>query len=213
MKPRHFLFDLDDTLYRHSSGLFTEISRRMTHFVARHCGLDEAAAQARRREYLARYGTTLTGLMEAAGLADPEPFIAEVHPTDIGAYLPPDPGLRPMLLGLAQPKSVFTNSPLEHAQRVLGHFGVRDCFTQIFDLRFSEFRGKPRAGAYKRVLEVIGEQPAHVLFLDDAHAYLESYRLLGGSVLQVREDGIPSGDWPCLKDVKELPVWLASVKD
>jgi putative hydrolase of the HAD superfamily len=213
MNPRHVLFDLDDTLYKSSSGMFPEIRRRMTVFVARFLGLSEDAANAKREEFVTRFGTTLGGLLREAGLEDPEIFLREVHPADVAAYIAPDPGLRPMLRALDVSKSVFTNSPREHAERVLEFFGIRDCFREIYDIRFSGFCGKPLAAAYRRVLAALGETAGRVLLVDDSTAYLQTFRDMGGRVLQVREDGAPTGEWPCLKDIKDLPGFLESTAE
>jgi putative hydrolase of the HAD superfamily len=210
MNLRHILFDLDDTLYRSSSGMFPEIRRRMTTFVARFFGLSREKAFRKRQEFVDRYGTTLGGLLESGALTDPELFLEEVHPENVGSFIAPDPGLRPALLSIDCPKSVFTNSPREHAERILDFFGIRDCFREIYDIRFSGFQGKPRADAYRRVLEAVGEPPERVLLVDDSTAYLRAFYNLGGRVLQIREDGVPTGEWPCLKGIKDLPRFLTS---
>ncbi len=211
MHVSHLLFDLDNTLYRASGGMFDEIKRRMTAFTARYFGISEAEATAVRRDYTARYGTTLGGLLGEGGLEDPEEYLATVHPEDVGPYIIPDPGLRRALLSLPQPKSIFTNSPREHAERVLDCLGVTDCFGRIFDIRSCNFAGKPRPEAYRSALDALGLPPGEVLFLDDATEYLKGYVALGGPAVQVREDGVPTGDWPCLRDVKELPGYLERV--
>ncbi|MBN2351122.1 MAG: pyrimidine 5'-nucleotidase [Spirochaetales bacterium] len=208
MRVSHILFDLDNTLYRASGGMFDEIKRRMTAFTARHFGISEDEATAVRRDYTARYGTTLGGLLGEGGLADPEEYLAVVHPEDVGPYIIPDPGLRGALQSLPHPKSIITNSPREHAERVLESLSVSDCFGRIFDIRSCGFAGKPQASAYRSALDALGLPAGRVLLLDDATVYLEAYIALGGPAVQVREDGVPTGDWPCLRDVKELPGWL-----
>jgi putative hydrolase of the HAD superfamily len=205
MRIAHILFDLDNTLYKASSGLFDEIRTRMTGFVARFFNVGEQEAAAIRQGYGAKYGTTLGGLLQEGGLRDPEEYLASVHPRDVGAYITPDPGLRPMLVGLPYPKSIITNSPREHALRVLEFLGVADCFGRVFDIRFCNYQGKPMPEAYRLVLTELGRKIENALLVDDVKAYLEAYAALGGPVVQVREDGIASGGWPCLKDVKELP--------
>jgi putative hydrolase of the HAD superfamily len=156
------------------------------------------------------YGTTLGGLLHNAGLTDPEEFMYEVHPNNIESFIEYDSGLRPMLAGIDIPKSIFTNSPSEHAERVLDYFGIKDCFREIFDIRFSRFVGKPHIQSYRNVLSVVNHPPEHVLFIDDSGSYLEGYQRLGGPVLQIRENGVASGDWPCLQEIKELPRFLSS---
>jgi putative hydrolase of the HAD superfamily len=211
MRLKHILFDLDDTLYRASSGLFNEIKRRMTAFVAAYFKVDAEQASAIRKDYAARYGTTLGGLVGEGGLADPEEFLTAVHPADVSPYIAPDPGLRAMLESLPLPRSIFTNSPLEHAQRVLAQLGVADCFPRIFDIRFCGFRGKPLPESYRSVLAALDLNINEVLFVDDASSYVKGYAELGGPVVQVREDGVAAGDWPCLRNIRELPGLLQTM--
>jgi len=209
MHLEYLLFDLDNTLYHASSGLFEEISRRMTRFVAEYFGIPEQKASIWRKEYSSIYGTTLGGLMQAGGLDDPEQFILDVHPTDIDKYVPENPGLKLLLESVNLPKSILTNSPLEHARRVLSRLGVSDCFEKIFDIRFSGFQGKPVPECYMRVCKVIGKKSGEVLFIDDLPQYLEAFRDLGGEVLLVSEDGKgEEAGFPKISEIGQLPGYL-----
>jgi putative hydrolase of the HAD superfamily len=213
MKLSHILFDVDNTLYNASNGLFDEMARRMILFLARYFSISEEEARALRTTYGARYGTTLGGLVIEGGLADPEVYIREVHPENVEDYIQKDSALRPMLVSLPYPKSIFTNSPKEHALRILEHLEIADCFEEVFDIRFCHFIGKPVRDSYERVLVKLGKRPQEVLLVDDIPKYLENYAALGGPVLLVKEDGIPASPYPCIRDVKELPHYLASIKD
>jgi putative hydrolase of the HAD superfamily len=213
--PAYLLFDLDETLYPASCGLMQAVSERMTAFVAEYLGLPEAKAVELRRGLSLRYGTTLTGLMREHGLADPERYLAYTHDVDVERILPPDPQLAPALRAIPLPKSVLTNSPLEHALRVLSHLKVRGLFERIFDIRFNGLAGKPDAAVYPRVLEELGRRSEEVLLIDNRLDYLQAFRALGGRVLLISErggcGGAPAGqpgEVPCLRDVKELPAFL-----
>ncbi|MDE3091751.1 MAG: pyrimidine 5'-nucleotidase, partial [Chloroflexota bacterium] len=59
---RYILFDLDDTLYPTSAGLMHEISARMSEFMVARVGIPASEVDRVRRDYWARYGTTLRGL-------------------------------------------------------------------------------------------------------------------------------------------------------
>jgi putative hydrolase of the HAD superfamily len=74
----------------------------------------------------------------------------------------------------------MTNSPREHALRIVKKLGIEKFFPAIFDIRFHRLKGKPHAEAFNRVLDVIGTSPEHCLFVDDGRAYIEGYRALGG---------------------------------
>jgi len=194
MKPRYLLCDLDQTVYPASSGLLASIARRMTRFVSDFLQVGPEEATVTRRELSARYGTTVLGLLERHGLGDPAGYMAYVHDLDVSSFLEPDPELRAALLSLPCPAAILTNSPAEHARRVLDRLAIADCFEHIFDIRFNNYRGKPELSAYKRVLEVIGMAAEEVLFVDDRPDYLLPFRNLGGRVVLCAENGGRGGE-------------------
>lgn len=63
-----WVFDLDNTLYPAECDLFAEIDVRMTHFVSRKLRLSLSDARQLQKAYYARFGTTLSGLMQEHGL-------------------------------------------------------------------------------------------------------------------------------------------------
>ena len=206
----YLLFDLDNTLYRASSGLSDEMDMRMTRFVARHMGMSlEEAGRLRHQGYV-KYGTTLRWLIEEAGLDNPMDFLQEVHPAEVGDYIAHEPGLRRLLDSIPLRKAVLTNSPLFHAERVLEHCGIRPCFERVFDLVFNQYKGKPDPSSYLRVLDNLGLEAGEVLFIDDVPRYLEGFRALGGQCLLVDEGGwhLDAG-FPAIGHMEDLPGWLA----
>lgn len=213
--PAYLLFDLDETLYPASCGLMQAVSKRMTCFVAEYLGLPEAKAAELRRGLSLRHGTTLTGLVREHGLQDTERYLAYTHDVDVERILPRDPRLAPALRAIPLPKSVLTNSPLEHALRVLEHLEVRGLFERVFDIRFNGLAGKPDAAVYRRVLQELGRRSEEVLLIDNRLDYLEAFHALGGKVLLIAErdasGGAPAGqagEVPRLRNVKELPAFL-----
>ncbi|MBN1522876.1 MAG: pyrimidine 5'-nucleotidase [Spirochaetales bacterium] len=209
MNISYILFDCDNTLYKSTNGLFEEISRRMTLFVSDFLGIDEQAAEFLRKDYTAKYGTTLGGLMRVGGLKNPEQFLKDVHPENIDDYVAKNPALKPMLKAIPYPKSIFTNSPKEHAERVLDRLGVRSCFENIFDIRFSQFLGKPVPSSFDRVLDEIGKQSEEVLLIDDMASYLAAFKEMGGEVLLVSTNGTAKKyHLPCIPTIMELPEYF-----
>jgi len=212
--PAYLLFDLDETLYPSSCGLMRAVSARMTAFVAEYLGLSEPQAEQLRRELSRRYGTTLTGLMREYGLQAAERYLAYTHEVDVERLVPRDPALAPALRAIPLGKSVLTNSPLEHALRVLNHLGVRELFERVFDIRFNGFAGKPDAAVYGKVLAALGREAGEVLLIDNRLDYLLAFRELGGRVLLVDEDGAQGGSTvqaegvPRIGDIKQLPAFM-----
>ena len=60
---RHWVFDLDNTLYHPSARLFDQIEVRMTQYVMDTLGVERTEADHLRKHYWHTYGTTLAGLM------------------------------------------------------------------------------------------------------------------------------------------------------
>ena len=60
---RHWVFDLDNTLYQPSIRLFDQIEVKMRDYIVSNLQLTSEAADTLRDAYWRRYGTTLAGLM------------------------------------------------------------------------------------------------------------------------------------------------------
>ena len=132
---KHLLFDLDNTLYPADSAMNDAIQIRMLECVADffNCTLEEARAL--KKERIVHYSTTLEWL-RSEGLTDVEGFLAHVHPKDEADSLKPIAGLREYLQTLPLPMSILTNSPIEHARRVVEKLGISDLLWQspIFEM-------------------------------------------------------------------------------
>ncbi len=206
---RHLLFDLDNTLYPASSALGAEFERRVAFFVADYLRLSPEKAAAMRREGVRRHGTSMRWLMEEHGMRDPEAYIDFVHPANVGDFIPRDETLRPLLGAIPIPKSILTNSPMRHAERVLGHLDVRDLFERVLDIEHFGYRGKPSRETFEAGLREIGVPSTEVLFIDDNRSNLESFRAIGGRVLLVDEAGAFGDGLPGIRGIRELPGYLA----
>ena len=187
-----WLFDLDDTLYPASTGLFRQVSKRITERIAFLLGISDTEARVLQRQYWLQYGTSLRGLILHHGV-DPEPFLAYVHDVPVASFLHADDELRAMLLRLGGRRHVFTNSPQEYAARVLDALGVADLFDNVFDIRHSGFCPKPDPGAYGRVLAALGRLPAQCLLVDDAPPNLVAARACGFKTVWLCSPGSVAG--------------------
>lgn len=205
------LFDLDNTLYSASSGMFEYMHEGMSAFVAELLGVDMEAATDLRRRNTARYGSTLRWLKATREEIDIESFLERIHPTNVENYLTYSPVPREVLSAIDLPKGVLTNSPKEHAERVLRFYGIRELFDFVLDLRADDFKGKPDRSAYERAIEASGRPVEEILYLDDMLHYLEPFRNLGGQVALVDEldryDG-HAAEIPRLRSIRELPAFL-----
>jgi putative hydrolase of the HAD superfamily len=178
-------FDLDDTLYPSSNGLWDAIGERIHAYMVERVGVAPAEADRLRGEYLQRYGTTLNGLI-AEHQIDALDYLDYVHDVPLDEHLRPDAALREMLARLPQRRVIFTNSSRDHVRRVLSRLGVADEIDDIVDILRLELVNKPRPEAYERAMSAVGEsQPGRCVIVDDLVTNLGPARALGMTTVLV----------------------------
>lgn len=206
---RHILFDLDNTLYAPQVGLMDELDRRIIHYFARKMGLRLPRAEQLQAEYCWQYGSCTEGILRDTDL-DLGRFLADVHDIPVERYLKPNPALDALLHQLPAEKWVFTNAPVEYADRVLRILGVAGHFQDIFDIRFMDFVGKPEPTSYQRVLDAIGARGEECVMIEDSAANLAPAHELGMTTVLVASNGRASAPWAdvLLLDLAALSVAL-----
>ena len=206
----YLLFDLDNTLYSCRFGLEDNAKRRMKEFSAAYLGVTPEEAWQMRLEQGKKHGTTLEWLMNDRGFTDVEAYLLAIHPEGEADNLPPDPQLKDFLESIQIPKAILTNSPREHADLILDKLGFAGLFTHIFDIRQCGFKGKPHPDVFNNALNVLGMQPADVLFIDDSPQYVKGFIAMGGRGLLLDERNV-FHDYPHSKisDLKELSQYLS----
>jgi putative hydrolase of the HAD superfamily len=178
-------FDLDDTLYPPSSGVWPAIGERIQAYVMDRLRLTYDEATQLRRSYFEKYGTTLNGLWHLHAI-DPADYLAFVHDIPLESMIRPDPDLRSMLHGLPQKRVVFTNATRDHAQRVLACLDVASEIDLIVDLFALEMANKPETIAYERALKLAEEADPHRCILaDDLPRNLAPARAMGMTTVLV----------------------------
>jgi len=189
MRFSHIFFDLDDTLYPSTNGLWNSIRQRMNEYMLERLNIPPEQVAIIRRQYFETYGTTLRGL-QLHYQVDADEFLAYVHDLPIETVIAPDPELRALLQSLSQPKWIFTNADANHAGRVLSALGVRDCFNDIIDIHAMNFVCKPDPQAYQIALNKAGETfPEHCVYLDDAARNLAPAFEMGFFTILVSSNG------------------------
>jgi putative hydrolase of the HAD superfamily len=184
-------FDLDDTLYPCTSGLWEAIRDRMGRYMAERVGLPETEIPTIRRHYFETYGTTLRGLQKHHQV-DTDDYLAYVHDLPLEQYIQPNPALRALLESLPQRRFIFTNADATHAYRVMQVLGVVDCFEQIIDIRAIDFACKPEPLAYWRALKLAGDPaPQECVLLDDSPANLAPARQMGFTTVMINPQCLP----------------------
>jgi putative hydrolase of the HAD superfamily len=174
---RHWIFDLDNTLYDAHCGVFAQIERRMTDYVANFTGLPREEARALQKSLYRQHGTTLNGMMKLHGIA-PDDYLDFVHDIDLSP-LAPDAALTAAVSRLPGQRFIFTNGCRRHAARILSRIGLDHLFVDVWDIRTIGFTPKPEMAAYERVVAASGLDPKGAAMFDDIPHNLLAARALG----------------------------------
>lgn len=186
-----WLFDYDLTLYGFEEhAVLDSLDANITAFVAEHLQVGPAEANNLRQRYCRDYGTTLGGL-QALHNVTPQVYFDYIHSQGALQMPAADPRKHAMLSALPGHKFIFTNARRDWSDRGLQAIGIADCFTDVFDLEFGDWLGKPDPQPYHRIeagLSRSGFQwssPTELVLLDDKPANLDTAHRLGWSTILV----------------------------
>ncbi|HEX6268788.1 MAG TPA: pyrimidine 5'-nucleotidase [Anaerolineales bacterium] len=160
-------FDLDDTLYPSSTGLWPAIKGRMNLYMRERLGIPEKDVPQLREQYFNMYGTTLRGLQERHNV-DKDDFLAFVHDLPLVDYLTPNPVMRDVIASLPTRNLIFTNADANHARRVLTALKLDDLFETIVDINAVSPYCKPMPESFAIAMELADEpDPRKCVVIDD----------------------------------------------
>ncbi len=213
MNAETWVFDLDNTLYPASCGLFAQVDWNMSRFISRTLDIPLTDARRMQKELFREHGTTMRGLMTAHDV-DPREFMDAAHDIDL-TPINPAPRLSEALGRLPGRKVIYTNGDVRHAENVCGRLGVTRHFEGVFDIVASGYVPKPAPEIYPRMLAAHGVDPATAVMVEDMAKNLKPAYDLGMTTVWVTADGDRARDQPdgghihhVVRDVAE---WLAEL--
>ena len=183
---RHWVFDLDNTLYPPQARLFDQIEVRMTNYVMTALGVTRAEADRLRKHYWQNYGTTLAGLMREHDL-DPAPYLVDVHDISL-EHLTLDPDLAGHISALPGRRIVYTNGSAPYAERVLDARGLSGLFDAIYGVEHAGFRPKPERAAFEAIFQRDGVRPGQAAMFEDDPRNLAAPHEMGMRTVHVAPD-------------------------
>lgn len=160
-----WIFDLDNTLYPHTSRIWPQVDQRITLYIADLFGIDGLSARALQKYFYHKYGTTLRALIDEYDI-DPYDFLDFAHDidhTDIAL----DERLGAAIEKLPGRKLILTNGSRKHAENVAKKIGILDHFEDVFDIAAANFVPKPDRRAYESFLEKHAVEPAQAAMFED----------------------------------------------
>jgi len=174
---RHWVFDLDNTLYPPEARLFDQIEVRMTDFVMQALKVSHREADRLRRHYWQSYGTTLAGLMREHGV-DPGPYLTHVHEISLD-HLVADPALATNIGALPGRRIVYTNGSAAYARRVLDARGLGGVMDAVYGVEEAGFHPKPERRAFEAVFDADGLEPSRAAMFEDDARNLKAPHAMG----------------------------------
>jgi pyrimidine 5'-nucleotidase len=167
MRFTTIFFDLDDTLYPSSTGLWEAIKDRMNLYMRERLGIPEKDVPLLREQYFKMYGTTLQGLQKRHKV-DKDDFLAFVHDLPLKDYLTPNLIVRDIIASLGTRNLVFTNADVHHARRVLSLLELDELFETIVDVNAVAPYCKPMPESFAIAMELAEEpDPRKCVMIDD----------------------------------------------
>ncbi len=208
-----WIFDLDNTLYPASAGIFPLIDVRMGAYIADLLGVNAGEARRVQKKYFHEHGTTLSGLMAKQSI-DPHHFLAYVHDIDMSG-IQANARLAVLISQLPGRKLVFTNGDAPYARRILAALGLNACFDSIYDIHDQDYLPKPAPASYNRMCTELRVTPANAIFFEDMARNLKPAKALGMTTVWIN-NGSESGHLeahPSYIDyeIPEPTEWLAQI--
>ena len=181
-----WVFDLDNTLYPHTSNLFTQVDKKMTEYIMNHLDLDFDSARELQKEYYINHGTTLSGLMKFNNV-NPDDFMDNVHAIDYSPIKRCDVLIK-ALNNMNVKKYVLTNGTKKHAACVLKRLGLDGAFDGLFGVEDCNFVPKPEAKTYEVFMDKFNVVGNKSVFVEDMPTNLSVPKDLGFKTVYIKTD-------------------------
>lgn len=205
MEIETIIFDLDDTLYPSSSGIWALIRARIDKFMIEKLSYAEENVPAAREKFFLEYGTTLRGL-ESVHHINPIEYLEYVHEIPLDQYLFPNTDLQSILQNIPQRKAIFTNGDRWHSKRVTDALSISQFFEEVIDILDVSPYCKPMEQAFEIALKKLDiKDTKTALLIDDNIRNIQAGKKLGLNTILVAENGQSfDSDIIRIKKIEEL---------
>ncbi|MBK2124277.1 pyrimidine 5'-nucleotidase [Fangia hongkongensis] len=186
---KHYIFDLDNTLYHSSSQFFNQQLEKMSEFIQLKLKLPKLEADFLRDDYYTTYGTTMHGLMANYHI-DPKEYLSVVDDVSLDRLLPNNKLLnllRNLKLEGAH-LSIFTNGSDYHADRVMRQLNLDKVIEDVVTLQSTSLVPKPDMRAYEYIISKFNINPANATFFEDSSHNLIPAKVLGMETVLINAD-------------------------
>jgi putative hydrolase of the HAD superfamily len=185
---RVWFFDLDNTLHDAQASIFPSMNAQINQYLIRRFGLDEAGANAMRRGFWEKYGTTMQGLQRHHGTS-PAEFLWATHQfPELADMVVRENAVRHALARLPGRKIIYSNAPRHYVDEVVRTLGVARYFDAVYSIESTRYLGKPSVAGFRMLLRKHHLEAARCALVDDMLENLRTAKRLGLATVWVSRE-------------------------
>jgi len=203
---RVWFFDLDNTLHDAQAHIFPSMNAQIGQYLMRRFNIGEADANAMRRGFWEKYGTTMEGLARHHGTS-PAEFLWATHQfPELADMVVHENAVRHALARLPGRKIIYSNAPRHYVDEVVRTLGVARYFDAVYSIESTRYLGKPSVAGFRMLLRKHHLVAARCALVDDMLENLRTAKRLGLATVWVSREKrtVPYVDLR-IASVTELP--------
>ena len=181
-----WIFDLDNTLYSSSTGIFNQIDVKMKEFISMKLKISGDDSFRLQKKYYKKYGTTLYGLMRNYNI-DPDEFCNYVHNVNFN-LLSKSKMLKDRLQSLPGEKIIYTNANYTYAEKVLNKLGIKEVFLDIFDIKKTDYVPQPMKRSLNQLIKKYKLDPEKTVYFEDLKKNLKYSSSIGFTTVHISNE-------------------------
>jgi putative hydrolase of the HAD superfamily len=185
---RVWFFDLDNTLHDAQAHIFPSMNAQIGRYLMRRFNIGEADANAMRRGFWEKYGTTMEGLARHHG-TNPAEFLRATHQfPELADMVVHENAVRHALARLPGRKIIYSNAPRHYVDEVVRTLGVARYFDAVYSIENTRYLGKPSLPGFRMLLRKHHLDPARCALVDDMLENLRTAKRLGMATVWVSRE-------------------------
>jgi len=202
---RVWFFDLDNTLHDAQAHIFPSMNAQIGQYLMRRFDIGEADANAMRRGFWEKYGTTMEGLARHHG-TNPAEFLRATHQFPELADMVHENAVRHALARLPGRKIIYSNAPRHYVDEVVRTLGVARYFDAVYSIENTRYLGKPSVAGFRMLLRKHHLDPRRCALVDDMLENLRTAKRMGMATVWVSREkkSVPYVDLR-ISSVTQLP--------
>ncbi len=185
-----WIFDLDNTLYDDTAGIFEEITSNSLNFMKNEHGESVYNAHLLTAdEYWQVHGGHIANKLLTGKICHKKYYNYIFDNLSI-EKLVACATTKELINKLPGKKVIFTNAEKSYAKKVLKHLDMQDIFKEIYDFTWTGFRGKEDIKSYEKLLKELKTDAINCIMVEDTVRNLPPAKKLGMKTVLIKPNKI-----------------------